>query len=156
VGEFAAAGFEDELAEVVGFGGLELLFWEAVKPGCAIGKEMFPASDEKVFFVEVVWLWGDGRERADEAAVSKLLKQPGDRQMNSGDAKAIEQRDGDVGEFEPHGERSVDGATFPGGFHAFLLIEERLEKERLIEQERNREEESGEDRKIPGHAEAEV
>lgn len=102
MGEFTAAGFEDELAEVVWFGGLKLLFGEAVEPGGTIGEEVLPASDEEIFFVNLAWfrrvLW----KGADEAVVGELFAEPGDGEVDGGDAEAVEQGDGEVGELEKH------------------------------------------------------
>ena len=94
MGKFATSGFQNKLTEVVGLGGLKLFFWEAIEPWRSIWQEMLPTANEEVFFVKLIRLWCDRRETTDETVVAELFAEPSDRQVDRGDAKAVEQGDG--------------------------------------------------------------
>ena len=51
---------------------------------------MLPTADEEVFFVKFIRLWCDRRETTDETVVAELFAEPSDRQVDRGDAKAVE------------------------------------------------------------------
>jgi len=155
VGEFASAGFKDEFSEIVGFGRLQFFFRESVEPRGAIGEEVFPTPDEEVFFVEVARFGWVLREGPGETFVGYLFAGPGETEVDGGDAEDVKKDNSEVGKFKRHdGERSVEGAAFPGGFHAFLFVEESFEEEGLVEEKGDGEEEGGEEVKVAGEAEA--
>ena len=55
---------------------------------------MLPTANEEVFFVKLIRLWCNRRETTDETVVAELFAEPSDRQVDRGDAKAVEQGDG--------------------------------------------------------------
>jgi hypothetical protein len=94
MGKFAAAGFQNKLTEVIWLGRFKLLLREAIEPWRSIWQKTLPSADEEVFFVKFIRLWCDRREATDETVVAELFAEPSDRQVDRGDAKAVEQDDG--------------------------------------------------------------
>ena len=94
MGKFAASGFQNKLTEVIWLGRFKLFLRKAIEPWRSIWQEMLPTANEEVFFVKLIRLWCNRRETTDETVVAELFAEPSDRQVDRGDAKAVEQGDG--------------------------------------------------------------
>lgn len=107
VGALAAAGFGRKQAKGGWIDGLEPCLGDASEPRSGVGEEVFPATNEEDPLVETAI---ESRRASGFGVEDRSWKAggaPGDEEVSGGDAEAVEERDPEIGDINPHGGPSI-------------------------------------------------